>query len=59
MQEQQGQQAPVQQQVAGPVEIDAKLLQFVSGGAPRNTWSEPESYSVTALSSVQAPRNTW
>lgn len=24
----------------GPVEIDASLLHLVSGGAPKNTWSE-------------------
>ncbi|QPF71564.1 hypothetical protein G8A07_00590 [Roseateles sp. DAIF2] len=58
MQKQQGQQTPVQQQVAGPVEIDAKLLQFVSGGAPKNTWSEPQA-ELLSLASVQAPKNTW
>lgn len=38
----------------GPVEIDMSLLAHVSGGAPKNTWSEPQ-----ALEYVEAPKNTW
>lgn len=45
------------QQATGPVEIDASLLQFVSGGAPKTTWSEPQALAATL--STQAPKTTW
>lgn len=48
---------PATRQVTGPVEIDASLLQFVSGGAPKTTWSEPQALRSTL--STQAPKTTW
>jgi hypothetical protein len=42
-----------------PIEIDAKLLGLVSGGAPRNTWSEPQGDLDVIAAAVEAPRNTW
>ena len=48
---------PATRQVTGPVEIDASLLQFVSGGAPKAGWSEPQTFSTTL--STQAPKAGW
>lgn len=45
------------QQATGPVEIDASLLQFVSGGAPKAGWSEPA--ALMATSSTDAPKAGW
>lgn len=45
------------QQATGPVEIDASLLQFVSGGAPKSGWSEPE--TLMAALSTSAPKSGW
>ncbi len=48
---------PATRQVTGPVEIDASLLQFVSGGAPKAGWSEPA--ALMATSSTDAPKAGW
>lgn len=50
---------PAARQSTGPVEIDASLLQFVSGGAPKTTWSEPDAVELATTSSSQAPKTTW
>lgn len=54
MQKQQVHEQQIVTKPQGPVELDISLLQFVSGGAPKNTWSEPQ-----ALESIEAPKNTW
>jgi hypothetical protein len=51
----QAQQVLATEKLAAPVEIDASLLDLVSGGAPKNTWSEPQALAF----SVDAPKNTW
>lgn len=45
-------------QSKGPVEIDASLLQFVGGAAPKTGWSEPELVATLALDS-EAPKTGW
>lgn len=42
----------------GPVEIDASLLQFVGGAAPKTGWTEPE-LVVNLSSSSDAPKTGW
>lgn len=56
MQTQQTQEQQASTQTNGPVELDISLLQFVSGGAPRTTWSVIE---TAEAESVSAPRTTW
>lgn len=56
MQKQQVQEQQIVTKPQGPVELDISLLQFVSGGAPRTTWSVIETADVE---SVSAPRTTW
>jgi hypothetical protein len=38
----------------GPVEIDAKLLELVSGGAPKSGWD-----TAAVAASVPAPKSGW
>jgi len=58
MQKQVQQQVSVQQKPSQPVEIDAQLLAFVSGAAPKAGWTEPE-LVVDLSSSSDAPKAGW
>ena len=43
----------------GPVEIDAALLQFVGGAAPKTGWSEPELVATSLSTDSEAPKTGW
>lgn len=49
------------QLVSGPVEIDAQLLKFIGGGAPKSTWGEEPSAAAAATTddTDPAPKSTW
>ena len=43
-----------------PVELDASLLELVSGGSPRGTWmEEADSPRGTWSETESSPRGTW
>ncbi len=52
MQNQQTQSVKDQAPAQGPVELSPEQLNWVSGGAPKNTWNE-------ASVETPAPKNTW
>lgn len=55
----QAQQVLATEKLAAPVEIDASLLELVSGGAPKSGWGALDQVEAFSLASTGAPKSGW